>query len=158
MKVVAAVVGVCLNLAEVGEQVGVGPLAVAEGGPGVVVLGHAAQEDLAVDGAGPAGNLAPGHHHGWRLVGGPAGELPVVVAGHHVGFGGVAELHLFGQVLEVGVVGPRLQQQDRLGGVLSQAGSQDCPGGTGPDNHIVILHQPTSTFTNGLAQATSRVA
>ena len=146
MEIVAAVVRVRLNLAEIGQHVGVGPFVVAEGCPGIVVLGHAPQEYLAVDGAGPAGNLAPGHHHRRGLVGGPADELPVMVAGHHVGLGGVAELHLLGQILEVRIVGPGLQQQHGLGRILGEPGCQDCARGTGANNHVVILHRPTSRF------------
>jgi len=42
-------------------------------------------------------------------------------------------------------VGARLQQQNGLGGVFGQPGSQDGAGGTGPDDHIVILHRTASS-------------
>ena len=60
VKVVVAVVGVGFNAAKDGQQLGVAPLVVALRRPAVVILRHAAQEHLPVDGAGAAGNLAPG--------------------------------------------------------------------------------------------------
>ena len=51
------------QLAEIGQALHERPLVVAPLGPTVVVLGNAAQEHLAVDGAGPAHHLAARHHH-----------------------------------------------------------------------------------------------
>ena len=130
VEVVAAEVGVGLDHAEVLQQVLEAPLVVAQSGPGVVVLGNAPQEDLAVDGAGAAGDLAPGHQHRFGMFGGLAGELPVVVAGHYVGAGGVAELDLFRQMLEVGVVRPGFEQKHRAGRVFAQPRGYNGPGGT----------------------------
>ena len=59
----------------------------------------------------PPVTLPRGTIMGGAVFGGLAPELPVVVAGHDVGGGGVAELNLVGQTLEFGVVRPGLQQQ-----------------------------------------------
>ena len=132
-------VGVRLQAAEAAQQVLEAPLVVAHGGPGVVVLGDAAQEHLAVDGAGAAGDFAAGNHDLGVLSGAVSGELPVVIAGHDVGGGGVAELHLIGQVLEVGVVGSGFQQQHRSVGVFAQPGGHDGTGRAGADDDVVVL-------------------
>ena len=87
------------------------PLVVALGGPRVIVLGDATQEDLAVDGAGASGNLASGNQHGRGGFGALADELPVMVTYHNVDFRGISELYFLGQVLELGIVRSRLQDQ-----------------------------------------------
>ena len=133
-------VSVGLQLAEVGQAVGVAPFAVAHFGPRIVVLRHAAQEHLPVDGAGAAGDLAARHHHRRGALGGLADELPVVVADHDVDFSGVAELHLLRQTLEVGIVRPSLQQQHRHRRVFGQPRGDDGAGGTGPNHDVVVLH------------------
>ena len=140
VEVIAGEVGVGLDAPQEGQQLDEAPLVVAHLGPGVVVLRYSAQEHLAVDGAGAAGDLAAGHHHGWGGVGGLAPELPVVVAGHDVGGGGVAELDLVGKLLEIRVVAAGLQQQHRYGGVFAQAGCHDGAGGPGADHDVVVLH------------------
>ena len=56
-------VGVGFQLAEIRQALDEGPLVIAPLGPTVVVLGNAAQEHLAVDGAGAADHLATRHHH-----------------------------------------------------------------------------------------------
>src|SRR5438552_1563290 len=77
--VVEVLVG--LELAKVGQQLLKTPLVVAHGGPRVIVFGHAAQEDLAVDGARATRHLAARHQYLRRLVGASPDELPVVAAG-----------------------------------------------------------------------------
>ena len=109
--VVVAVSGVRLQLAEVRQRVLECPLIVAPRRPAVVVVWHAAQENLPIDGAGSARYLAARHQHRLCLLGGARRELPVVVARHDVGRGRVAVLDLFGQVVQFGVVRPSLQQQ-----------------------------------------------
>ena len=64
---VAREVGVRLDTAEVRQQLLEAPLVVAHRGPGIVVVGYAAQEDLGVDRRRAAGDLAARHQHG-RLV------------------------------------------------------------------------------------------
>ena len=132
-------IGVGLQAAETAQQVREAPLVIAHGGPTVVVLGDAPQEHLAVDGAGTAGDLATGHHDLGVFRGAVPGELPVVVAGHHVGGGGVAELHLVGQVVEVGVIGAGLDQEHGGAGVFAQPGGDNGAGGAGADDDVVVL-------------------
>ena len=145
--------GVGLQPAKIGQQLVEAPLIVAQGGPAIVVLGDPSQEDLAVDGAGAARDLAPGDQHRLRGLGGFADEVPVVVAGHDVGGGGVAILQLVGEALEVRVVGPRLQQQHRASRVLAQARGQDRARRAGSDDDVVVLHGGSSTVALGPAMA-----
>ena len=118
-------VGVGLQLAEVGQALDEGPLVVAPLGPAVVVLGNAAQEDLAVDGAGAADDLAAGDDDVLGADGAaPAGEGPVVGRAHLGRAGRVAELQIVGGLLEVSVIGACLQQQHRAVGVFGQTGGK----------------------------------
>src|SRR5215471_5763712 len=94
MKVVVPEVSVGLELAEVLEAIFKVPLIVAHGGPGVVIFRHAAQEDLAIDGTGASRHLTAWHQHRWRGLCGFAHELPVMVADHDVGGGGIAVFDL----------------------------------------------------------------
>ena len=71
--------GVRLHHIEVGHQLLEAPLVVSPLRPTVVVLGNAADKGLPVDGAGPAGHLAPGNLD-LGLIGAPGRVLPVVVA------------------------------------------------------------------------------
>ena len=151
MEVVVAVVRVGLDAPEDWKQLGVGPLVVALGGPAVVVLRHAAQEHLAVDGAGAAGDLAAGHHNLRRGVGALAHELPVMVADHDVDFGVVAELHLFGQLLELRIVGARLDQQHVLAVVLGQAAGDNRASGARPNHDVIVLHTSLAPFVTVVA-------
>ena len=68
-------IGIGLQLAEVAEKVLEPPFGVAEGRPGVVVLGDSPEEHLAVDGAGAAGDLAPWDHNLRGFIGALADEL-----------------------------------------------------------------------------------
>ena len=119
---VVAVIGVGLQLAEIGQQLLKIPLVVAHLRPTVVVLGHAPQEHLPVDRTGATGHPAPGHQHFPGGVGGLTHKLPVVVAGHYVNFRGVPELYFLGQPLEIGIVRAGFQQQDRPLWVFGQTG------------------------------------
>ena len=140
MKIVVWKVGVSLDLSEVLQQLWKAPLVIAHRSPGVIVLGHSPQEYLAVDGAGAAGDLAPGDHHRRGSLGGLTPELPIVVAGHDIGGSGVAEFHLIGQLLKLGVVRACLQQQNGTVRILAEAGSHDGAGRAGTDNDHVVLH------------------
>src|SRR5215472_6037015 len=116
---------VIFQLTKVREQLLKSPLIVAHGSPGVIVLRHPAQEDLAIDGAGTTRHLATRHQHLWGLVRSLADKLPVVIAGHDVDFGSIAVLHLFWQVLDIGIIWPCLQKQDRAPWVLRQPRCQN---------------------------------
>ena len=68
-------IGIVLQLAKVGQTVDIGPAFITPRRPGIVVLGCAPDESLAVYGAGAAQDLAPGHGHGFGLLGrGGTGE------------------------------------------------------------------------------------
>ncbi len=71
-------VHVGFHLAEIRQAIGELPLVVAQGGPGVVVFRHAAQQHLAVDGGGTAHHLAARHRHGIGLAGVLRPEGPVM--------------------------------------------------------------------------------
>ena len=109
VEIIVGEVSVGLDLPEIGEALGEAPLVVTHGRPRVVVLRYTPQEDLAVDGAGAAGNLASWHHHGGRSLGGLAPELPVVVAGHDVCCRGVPKFHFIWQLLKLRIVWAGLQ-------------------------------------------------
>src|SRR5919106_7070116 len=128
VKVVVEV-NVGLHFAEVGQHLIEAPLVVTYSGPGVEVLGDATIESRGVDGAGPSSDLASGHCHGWRQVGGPGNELPVVGAGQKgyrmagrspqgcAGTGVKAKLEFIGQELKFWVIGPGLQEEHGPPGV-----------------------------------------
>jgi hypothetical protein len=119
---------VIFQLTKVGEEFLEAPLIVTHGGPGVIILRDPTQEDLAIDGAGTTRHLAAWHQHLRGLVCCLADKLPVVVTGHDIDFGGIAVLHLFWQVLDIGIIRACLQQQDRARRILRQARRQNCPG------------------------------
>ena len=116
-------IGIGLQLPKKWQKVDVAPLVVAPFSPPVVILGDAAQENLAIDCAGAAHHLAPGHGD---LVGlgrsGRADERPVMKRAH-LGCGrAVAVFHVVGKSVEVRVVRSRFKQQYRAVGVFGQPG------------------------------------
>src|SRR5262249_36311053 len=72
--------------------------------------------------------------------GAPADELPVVVADHDVGGGGEAELELVRQPLQLRIVRPSFEQQDRSPRVLTQARRDDRAGRSCTQNDVVVPH------------------
>lgn len=116
-----AEVEVSFESAKGGEYVVPRPLGVAGGGPGVVILGEAAQGDGGVDGTGAAGDPASGEGCGASGGGGLVGEAPIV--------GGVGVVmaieEVEGEVCEVGIIGPGLEEEDGTAWVFA------CPGGDG---------------------------
>ena len=140
---IVAEVGIVLQLAEVGQAINIGPAFVAPRGPGVEVFWRAADEGLAVDGAGAAHGLAAWDGH-WALFGrGGSGEGPVVGRASGAGLevhGAPAELEHIGELGKVGKVGPGFQQQDGALRVFGQAGSDDAACGAAADNDVVVFH------------------
>src|SRR5262245_41896735 len=128
MKVASTEVIIRLNLAEILKAMLKVPLIVAHRSPGVIILRHAAQEHLAIDGTRSARHLAPRHHHLRRLVGRFADELPVMVTDHNIGGRGIAVLHLIWQLLQGRIIGSGLDQQHRPLGVFTEAGCDDGAG------------------------------
>ena len=152
---VAVEVGVGLDPLQAGQDLLPGPLRVAGGGPAVVVLRDAAQEDLGVDGAGAAHQTAPGDVHVRVGVGGARPVAPAEAGVVAEGPGPDARLavgppHLRGQVLRVGEVGARLQQQHPAAG-LGEARGEHAAGGAGPHQNGVPAHGAVLT-----ASTTSR--
>ena len=136
-------VGVVLQLAEVGQAVNIGPAIVAPGRPGVEVFGRAADEGLAVDGAGAAHGLAPWDGHRPLFGRGGSGEGPVVGRTGGAGLqvhGTPAQLEHIGELGEVGKVRASFQQQDRAGRVFGQPGGDDAAGGAAADNDVIVFH------------------
>ena len=141
VKVVGPEVHVAFQLPQVGQDAGEAPLVVAQGGPGVVVLGHAAQQHLAVDGAGAADYPAARHRHRLGRQGScVALEGPVVRGVNGRGRLVVAELEVVGVGLEIWVVRPGLQKQHRLAGVFRQPAGQSAAGGTCAEDDVVVFH------------------
>ena len=140
VKVPAGKVQIVLQLPEVRQNTRESPLGVAPFGPVVVVLGNTAEHDLSVDGAGAAGGPASGNNDRVRLKGG-SGSLIVpamrpVSRPPHV----IAVLQVYWQLLEVGIVGPCLQQQYGLAVVLGKARCQDTARRTGPNDNVIVFH------------------
>ena len=141
---VAANVGVGLQLSKEGQDVDVRPFVVALGGPIVVVLRRAPQENLVVDGAGAAHHLAARHRSRAALLGrGLTDERPVV---RPVDLGcRLVEVvpNLIGDRRRAGVVRPGFQQQDGPVRVFRQAGGQNASGGTRAHYNNVVSHRFT---------------
>ena len=143
-------VQVILDPSKVGEQVPVPPLVVARRGPSVVVLRHAAQEYHGIHRAGAADDPAPGRQHRFGLVGGLAHVVPAELAVRAEGprpdvpVAAVAQPDLVGQLLDLGVVRPGFQQQDRPARVLGEPGCDYRSGRPGPDDDGVVVHPDSS--------------
>ena len=138
---VVADVHVRFHLPEIRQHVDERPLVVALGGPAVVVLGHAPQQHLSVDGAGSAHNLAPRRRQHLGLLGRALGPPSPVVRrplGRSVRF--VAVLQVVGIVFIFRVVRSRFQQQDGAVGVLGQPGGYGAAAGTGPYHDHIVFH------------------
>ena len=131
--------GVRLHHIEVVHQLPEAPLVVSPLRPTVVVLGNAADEGLPVDGAGPAGHLAPGNLD-LGLIGAPGRVLPVVVAVPDALGRLVAVLDLLGEAVDVRVVMPRLQQEHRGVGVFREPRCEDRARRPCADDDVVVLH------------------
>ena len=141
VKIVRAVGEVVFGLSEIGQRLDESPLRRTELRPLVIIFGYAPKEHLPVDGAGAAAQLAARERE--RLapmpcVGevSPSLRLGTVRRVPDV----VAELHVVRHGVEIGVIGPRLQQQNGLARVLAKPRRQDRPGGTRAHYYIVVPH------------------
>jgi hypothetical protein len=121
---------------EVGEDGLIGPAAVAELRPGVVVEGLAAHVEGAVDGTRAADDLAARHRESAALdtVLGLGLETPVVAPV-------VEELGKTHRQAdpEAVVLAAGLQEQDPNRRVLAQAAGKDAAGGAGADDDVVVF-------------------
>ena len=133
-------VGVGFQLAEIGQAVGEFPFVVAQRRPGVVVLGHAAQQHLPVDGRGTADDPAPGDGHPLGLAGVVGPESPVVRGVNGRRRLVVAVLEVVGVEVKVGVVRPGLQHQHGAVGILGQPRRHRTAGRAGADDDDIVFH------------------
>ena len=119
---VVADVQVVFDLAEIGQHLDEGPLVVPQRRPTVEVFGEAANEGLAVDGAGAADNLASGYRRPLGVAGRQLARVGPVEGGVFGRCGGAESVaELIGQVCWVGKVGARFQQQHRPVGVVGKS-------------------------------------
>ena len=128
-----------LELPEIGQDLVIGPAAIAELRPAVIVLGLAAHDEVAVDRRGAAQHLAA------RPVDGPVAAVLLLLRGVAPVDGGVVKrLEEAGRDVDEGVeVAPaRLQQQHAGIRILAQAIGHDAAGRTGPDNDVVEAAHP----------------
>ena len=133
-----------LHLSEEGQNVLEPPLVVAELRPVIEIVRQPAQEDLAIDRARAAGDFSAWDEHRLRDVVRLAGELPIVVVAHHnIGSGGVALLELFRKRIEIGIVGPRLQQQNGLRRVFRNPPRDRRPRRPRANDNDIVLHWET---------------
>jgi len=118
-----------------GEDALPAPKGIAEPGPLVEVLGNAAEGDGRVYGGGAADHAAAGEGQRaaratWRVF-----EAPVVVCE-----GGVIDVaEVFGQGLEVWIVGSGLDQEDADARVFGDSGGDDASAGAGAGDDQVVL-------------------
>src|SRR5712691_1657584 len=136
---------VVFHLAEIRQHLRIGPFSVTPGGPVIIILRNAPVEHLPIDGTRPAGRLATWDGQPVLLRCELRHVAPVMWA-----IGGephiVAQLEVIGQVREVRVIRPGLQQEHRGAGVLGQAGRHDTPRGAGANDNDIVLHQVHSSF------------
>ena len=131
--IVAVLVNVRFQFAEVREDAFVAPLVIAQGCPGVKILRNAAVKSGRIDGAGAAGNFASGHQHRPRQISRCCSELPVmgaggqrdrVAAGGPSGrrgrSGGKPVFQLVRQSIEIRIVRSGFQQHHRAGRIFRQ--------------------------------------
>ena len=138
--VVVLDVQIALHLPVEGQDLCVGPLVVATGGPVVKVLGKAPLHRLAVDGRAAPNDLALGNVDFALLRGDGSPQRPVMyrVLGFRVP--GAAELDVVGQDCRVGVVVAGLQQEHRGVDVFGQPGRQRRTGRAAADHNNVVFH------------------
>ena len=135
---------VCLQLAKRRKKLLKAPLVVSPRSPSIVVVGYTPQKYHGVDCGGPAGDPSPRDQHWHGVVGRPGHEGPPMLAGdivHHAElFYTVAVFDFVWEQVDVGVVGPGLEKQDRDIRVLGQTSSQYGPRGTRSYDYVVIFH------------------
>ena len=136
---------VALQPAEVVEDVDEAPAGVAQGRPGVVVMGRASQCKACVGGRAPAHDPASRQLHppAKRRVGRIA---PVVI---DCRLGRVEDVAR--QRAHIGVIGPSLDEQHRSIIVLAQPVGEDAARRATTDNNDVVSHRSTITRQSGKA-------
>ena len=145
-----AVVEIRFIHAEEGQEILMAPPIAAGLGPGVVVLGHAAQKNLRVFRTRAADDLATGDEDIGGMVGGPRpappsehgtrAESPVP----EVAITAVGVADLLGKRFQVGKIRAGIENEHGAVGILRKPGGDD---GTGracasDDDVVVIVHRP----------------
>ena len=144
-------VQVGFELAIVWQDILEAPLIVAEGDPVVEVVGDGAEEDLSVDGAGAAHDLAAWDVHRRGGIGRLAGEEPVVAVFdvEEVRACAKPELDVVWHVVEVGVVCAGFEQQDGARGVFGKPRRNDRARGAATYDDCVVSHWDMVTQVAG---------
>ena len=143
--VVVLDVHIVFHLAIEGQDLVVGPLVVAPGGPVVEVLGEPALHRLAIDGRPAADHLALGDVDLALFRSDGAPQRPVVDGILGLGVPGAAELHIVRQGGHVRIVVAGLKQQHRGVRVLRQPARQRGAGRAAPNHDNVVLHKSSWT-------------
>ena len=151
VPVVSGEVLVRLHLAEVGQNLRERPLVVAPRGPIVIVLGDTPKDGLSVYGARPARRSASGDDETRLRLSSPPRIAPCVCTVVSGVVEVVAVLQVLGQMLEVGIVRARLQQQHRLVGVFREPVGQHTPCRASPDDNVVVFHRASLLITVTIA-------
>src|SRR5262249_2148724 len=129
-------IGIVLQFLEIGQHPFVGPLRVAAGRPGTKTLRCATNKSLAIDRAGPPGDLATWHGHGMGLV-----RIRRPCQGPVVGGPGLPYFQIDGtpaifqhirQLLWVREVWSGFQEEHAAARVLGQAGRPNAARGSAP--------------------------
>ena len=139
-------VGIRLQPPEIGHKLLKRPVVVPHSRPRVVIFRHAAQKHLPVDGAGSPRNLAARHHHRLRPLRRLPPELPVMIAHHHIRPRGVPIPHLIRQLVNLGIIRPRLQQQHGHIRILAKPRRHNRPRRPSPHHNLVILHSASPPY------------
>ena len=108
VAVIVLDVEIALRFAEVRHDLFIRPFVVAEGRPGVEILGKAALHRLTVDRRPAADHPALRDVDRTLLLGDRAAQRPVVLRVRGFGIACVAEPDLVRKMLRIGVIGPRL--------------------------------------------------
>src|SRR5271154_3986897 len=134
---IAARVAIVFELAMERQDLLEAPFAIAPRGPFVEVARRATQRDMAVDGGAATGDLAAriGDFAIRRRI---RGQMPVMRSGGNPGLQQIVR-----SVLDRGVVGAGLEQQNVAIRIFAQARGQDRTRRTGANDNIVVLHRST---------------
>src|SRR2546426_742036 len=136
---------VVFHLAEIRQHLLIGPLSIAPCGPVIIILRDAAVQYLPIDGARTTGRLATRDRQPvllWCELRHVAPVMRAIGGEPHI----IAQLEVIGQVREVGVIRPGLQQEHRCTGILGQAGRHDTPRRASANDNHIVPHQVHSSL------------
>ena len=110
MEIITREIPVVFHLAEVAQNLGVGPFVVTPLSPLVIILGQTSEDNLAVNRAGAAGSLASGDDYGFWLQRCRSGAVVPTVGAISGTPDIVSLLEVLRQMFEVWVIRPGFQQ------------------------------------------------